>query len=541
MLTRRWVLRFVATVLALLAVPAGRLAGAPEPLRQPKLVIVLVIDQFRYDYLQRFRPYFVEGGFRLLLDGGANFVDCRYDYATTATGPGHATLLTGAYPNMHGIIGNEWYDPIRHKPVKCVEDPTVKPVTDEGMRDGFGMSPRNLLGSTLGDELRMASNFESKVIAISLKDRAAILPGGHTANAAYWYNSKTGHFVTSTYYMTSLPAWVRGFNSQPPALAYCGKGWEALPETPGAGGKTFSTFRGRAGEACPDPQFLDWINETPNMNEIELNFAREAIRNEHLGQGTATDLLTVSLSVNDYIGHAAGPYNPEVADATLRTDRYLRDFFLAVDQMVGLHNVWVALSADHGVAPTPRFIKEHHLGPGNVQLGSIKEEVDKALNRAFGSDNWVEDAGEFCIYLNQSALKKHDADPAKAETIAAEAAESLPWIWAAFPRARLESDVLSHSPMVRKAMNSFNRKRSGDVFLVLDPYAVPTSNDTSTTHGSPWNYDAQVPMVLWGSAFKPGTYAQPCQTIDLAATLAAALGLTQPSGAQGRALAEALR
>ncbi len=516
--------------------PIARTDNRPTATK-PKLIVMLVIDQFRYDYLVRFRPQFVEGGFNLLLSG-ANFVNCRYDYATTATCPGHATLFTGAYPNMHGIIGNEWFDSARGRKVYCVDDPDATLV---GGSTGPGFSPRNLEGSTLGDELRLASGFASKVIAVSLKDRAAVVPGGHTANAAYWYDARTGHFVTSTYYMQNVPDWVAHFNRTPPAQAYCGKAWQGLPETPGGEGKTLSAFESAPGAPCPNPKFLTWLGDTPFMNEIELNFAQQALQSEHLGQGPATDLLAISLSVNDYIGHAYGPYSPEVADITLRTDRYLSKFFKDLDQIVGLENVWITLSADHGVAPNPYFIKSHHLGQGNASLAGAKAAVDEALSKEFGQDQWVEYMDEFSIYLNRATLKKHELNLGRAEFAAAEAAATLPGVRAAFTRSQLATGNLPDSPLARKASNSFNSKRSGDVFLILDPYAVPVTGATETTHGSPWNYDAQVPLVFWGAAFKPGTYADSTQPIDLAPTIAVALGLAQPSGAQGNALVEALK
>ncbi len=521
--------------------PAAGKTGRPQVMSgvttKPKLIVMLVIDQFRYDYLVRFKPQFVDRGFNLLL-GGANFINCRYDYATNATCPGHATLFTGAYPNIHGIIGNDWYDPSHGRKVYCVDDPDTTLV---GGSAGPGFSPRNLAGSTIGDELRIASGFASKVIAISLKDRASVVPGGHTANAAYWYDATTGHFVTSTYYMPALPAWVAHFNAIPPAQTYCGKNWQALDETPGASGMTLMKFNPVAGEPCPDPKFFAWLDNTPFMNEVELNFAREAIQAEHLGQGPETDILTVSLSVNDYIGHAYGPYSPEVADATIRTDRYLNEFFKELDQLVGLQNVWITLSADHGVAPNPQFIKQHRLGRGNESLSDVKAAVEDALSKEFGQDQWVEYLDEFGIYLNHATLKKHDINLGRAEFTAADAATASPGVRAAFTRSQLATGNLPDSPLARKASNSFNSQRSGDVFLILDPYAVPVESETGTTHGSPWNYDAQVPLILWGAAFKPGTYAGPTQPIDLAATIAVALRLTQPSGAQGRPLVEALK
>jgi predicted AlkP superfamily pyrophosphatase or phosphodiesterase len=544
-LSKRWLGYSLLIFLLVLAVFSGTRShgttAAPEAVRRPKLIIVIVIDQLRSDYLVRFRPQFVERGFNLLLSG-ANFVNCRYDYAVTATGPGHATLLTGAYPDIHGIIENAWYDRSLGREINCVEDPTSKLVdVATEPKDQRGASPRNLQGSTLGDELRMASDFKSKVIAVSLKDRGAVLPGGHTANAAYWYKSSSGHFVSGTYYMTALPDWVAKFNQDSPAKNYCGKSWQALPETPGAGRKVFQELAAAPGSPCPDRKFLEGVNRTPYISEVELKFAGEAIRSERLGQGSATDLLTVSLSANDYIGHAFGPYSPEVADMTLRTDRYLADFFAEVDRTVGLANVWIALSADHGVAPTPAFVKEHKLGMGLFRGEAVKEAVESALTQSFGRDEWILSAGIPYLYLNQASMAKRQIPPERVEAEAARAAASVPGVKVAFTRTQLLTGGAGQSPLARKAANSFESHRSGDVFLILDQFSVPSDGETETTHGSLWDYDAQVPMLLWGSAFRPGVYALPCETIDLAPTLAAALGLSQPSGAQGHPLTQAIR
>jgi hypothetical protein len=510
--------------------------------RRPKLVLILVIDQFRYDYLVRFQKQFVQGGFNLLLNGGANFVDCRYDYATTFTGPGHATLLTGAYPNAHGIISNNWYDPSTRRSVYCVEDPSTRLVAGAGGASGTpGYSPHYMFGSTLGDELRAATDFHSKVLSVSLKDRAAVLMGGHSPSAAYWYEPGMGRFVSSTYYMADLPSWVAQFNEKSPAKAYCGRKWTALVETPGAGGHVLSEYREAPGEPCPDPKFLGWLDTTPFMTEMEMSFAEEAIRNEHLGQGSDTDLLAVSLSVNDYIGHAFGPYSPEIADNVLRTDRDLAAFLGDLDKLVGLDNVWIALTADHGVAPNPEFIQNHKLGLGYAHKASIRTAVDKALASAFGPGSWVEGSDDFYVYLNHEALERHGLQLAQAEEVAAEAAASVPGVWEAFTRTQLLTGKLPKTSVARAVSNSFNAKRGGDIFIVLEPYAVPVSGSREADHSTPWNYDSQVPLLLWGKAFIPGVYFTPCQPIDLAATLAAALGLSQPSGAQGRPLVPAIR
>jgi len=541
-LRRTFLASFVAIILLGWSRPLKPEAVSGFPTR-PKLVVVLVIDQFRYDYLMRFRPYFVKGGFNRLLDGGAVFTDCRYDYATTITGPGHATLLTGTYPYAHGIIENEWYDRELKRKVYCAEDPSTHVVAGSKKAGGApGFSPRNLTASTLGDELRLATNFQAKVISISLKDRAAVLMGGHDPSGAYWYDPESGGFVTSSYYMPALPAWVNDFNQQPPSKPYCGQKWQALAETPGADhAKPFAELRGAEEEPCPGPKYLHWLDSTPFMNQIELAFAADAVRSERLGKGPETDLLTLSLSVNDYIGHQFGPYSPEVADATLRTDHYLAEFFADLDKLVGLNNVWIAFSADHGVAPTPAFIQEHKLGMGMAHPASIRDAAEKALMQAFGAGSWIEAADETSLYLNRETLRTRNVAEAKAEEVAADAASSLPEVAAAYTRTQFMTGTLPNNPIARKAANSFNSKRSGDIFLVYAPYAVPSYNATGTTHGTPWNYDAQVPLIFWGSAFKPGYYANACQPIDLAATLAARLGLTQPSGSQGTPLASSLK
>lgn len=540
MFKRLSVIPVLAAFVLLVVYPLARPQAGPEiehPHSRPKLIVMLIIDQFPYNYLVRFRPYFVQGGFNLLLSG-ANFTACRYDYAKTATGPGHASLATGAYPDVHGIIGNDWYDRSRHGQMNCVEDDSTRLV---GAGEGAGRSPRNLIGDTLADELRLETNFESRVVSVSLKDRGAILPAGHTANAAYWYDTDSGHFVTSTYYMQALPSWAARFNDQLPAKAYCGKAWQALPETPGAKGKVLGEFQSNSGEPCPNPKFLNWLHDTPYISEIQLDFAREAIQREHLGQGPATDVLAISLSGNDYIGHVYGPYSPQVADMTLRTDRDLAEFFKYLDRIVGLDNVWLTLSSDHGVAPSPRFIRDHKLGSGTANSIAIVAAVEQALSKEFGPGDWVEGKAEFELYLNRDALKQHGVSLGRAEFAAAEAAAAVPGVTAAFTRSQLMTGNLPDAPMARKVAHSFNSLRSGDVYLVLNPYAVPVQSGMDTTHGSPWSYDSQVPLIFWGGAFQPGVYGVLCQPIDQAATLAVALGIGQPSGAEGRPLTLAIK
>jgi predicted AlkP superfamily pyrophosphatase or phosphodiesterase len=398
-----------------------------------------------------------------------------------------------------------------------------------------------MLGTTIGDELRMASQFKSKVISISLKDRASVVSGGHTANAAYWFDLDAGTFISSTYYMPSLPEWVARFNAEGPTKAYCGNPWRALEASGSLGGQVWSEFRAEPGQPCPNRKFVHWLHETPFTNEVELNFAKEAVKNEALGKGPETDLLAVSLSSNDSIGHAYGPDSPQVADATLRTDRYLADFFSFLDQTVGLRNVWIALSADHGVAPTPAFVMEHHLGQGAADMGVVAKAMSHALSQAFGTDQWIEGQAGFQIYLNPVALRTHHVAQDHAELVAAQAAALVPGVQAAFTRHQLLFRPTLDSSLARKVGNSFFGPRSGDVYIVLEQFAVTVHEKSTTTHGSPWSYDAHVPLILWGDAFLPGDYSRPVEPVDLAPTLSAALGLDQPSGSEGKPLTIALK
>ncbi len=537
---RKIALCFAVAALIFVMTAHRQLFGQTQQKRyiaRPKLIVMLVIDQFRYDYLVRFRPYFVQGGFNLLLSG-ADFVDCRYNYASTETCPGHSTLFTGAYSNLHGIISNEWYDSTLHRPVYCVQDLGARMVGGSG---GAGASPRNLLASTIGDELRMASDFKSRVVAVSLKDRASVIPGGHTANAAYWMDPASGDFVSSTYYMQSLPAWVERFDADKPEKEFCGQDWKALPDTPGAGSAPLRVFQSGRSSGCPSPQFINWLKVTPYITEVELDFAARAVENEHLGHGQVTDLLTVSISANDYIGHSYGPYSPQVADAVIRTDRYLQQFFERLDKAVGLANVWITLSADHGVSPNAQFITQNRLGLAHVQVPEVKSEVQRALSQVYGQGDWVENFSSHYIYLNHQTMAARHVAPSDAEAVAARAAATVPGIRAAFTRTQFLTGQLPLTALATKASNSYFPARSGDVFLILEPFVLPVPGEIATTHGSPWNYDAQVPLIFWGNEFKPGTYRQAVQPIDLAATLAAALGLTQPSDAEGQPLIDALK
>ncbi|HML15981.1 MAG TPA: alkaline phosphatase family protein, partial [Bryobacteraceae bacterium] len=337
----------------------------------PKLVVAIVIDQFRYDYLTRFRADYT-GGLKRMLDQGADFTNAYYEHIPTVTAAGHSTFLSGATPAMSGIIGNEWWDRTLHKRVTSVSDDSTRLLGGSGA----GSSPNRMLQSTLGDELKMSGK-GGKVIGISIKDRAAILPSGHMADGAYWFDGKTGNFVSSTYYFPELPAWVREFNQSHPADQYAGKDW-----------------MGHKMPAAPGEKLYGAVDATPYGNELIQNFALRALSAEQLGESGKIDLLTISYSSNDYVGHRDGPDSAEVRDMALRVDKLIGDLMRAADAQAGAGRVIYVLTADHGVAPVPEVNQKRKMPGGRLDVKQERTVVEQALTHAFGDGRWIDDMTE---------------------------------------------------------------------------------------------------------------------------------------------------
>ncbi|KAA6464585.1 alkaline phosphatase family protein [Acidobacteria bacterium AB60] len=530
---------------------------------KPKLIVIVVIDQFRGDYLARYRADFKGRGFRLFLDQGAWFTDCYYDYANTKTAPGHATLGTGAYTDGHGIESNEWWDASRsdaHK-VSAVEDERYQLVdlpassTPAGQPSApgtaatwvVGSSPRNLQATTLGDELRLATQGKSKVYGVSLKDRASILPAGQSANAAFWIDPISGVFTTSTYYMEHLPAWAKAFNASPR---------RAQAER----------------EANVDEnttQFYELVGRTPAANSYELDFAKELIKSEKLGQNGVTDLITISLSANDLLGHQFGPDSDFEKQMALGLDHDLDGFFTWLDQNLGLKNVWLALSADHGVAPVPGEAAKLgiHAAPVNVQ--AVYDRLNARLNARYASPSKI----DFLmpgpdlpwIVLNKHAfqavgLNEEAAEDAVAAMLPEEVAalapkpqsdETPPYqhrqppppqVAGVYTRLALAHGELPPSEWGRLLAHSYSQHGNWYVMMILSAYQLEATGPfAGTTHFSPWSYDRHVPLAFYGEPFLPGEYHQRVAPVDLAVTFASLAGVNQPSAAVGRVLTEALK
>ncbi len=500
-------------------------------------------------------------GFRLFTDQGAWFTDCYYDYANTKTAPGHATIGTGAYTDGHGIESNEWWDASRSNTAKVssVEDeryqlvdvpassiPANQPgAPSDALKYAVGASPRNLRATTLGDELRLATQGRSRVFGISLKDRAAILPAGQSANGAFWIDNGSGQFTTSTYYMEHLPQWAAAFN---------------------ASGRIAQAER-EANVPADTTQFFELVGRTPAANRYELDFAKALITGEKLGQNGVTDLITISLSANDIQGHQMGPDSDSQEQMILSLDRDLGSFNAWLDQTIGLKNVWLALTADHGVAPVPSEAARLGINSATPDLKALYAFLNQKLNQRYspGSDAEYMMPGPDLPYLvlNKEAFEKVNVDEKTAEdAVAALLAEGIaaqapkvtgplpaqhrlpptPQIAGTYTRLQLATGQLPPSDWGRLLAHSYSWHGNWYVMLVLSAYQMAENKSSGgTTHFSPWSYDRHVPLAFYGAPFIPGEYHGRVAPVDLAATFASLAGVNQPSASIGHVLTQAIR
>jgi predicted AlkP superfamily pyrophosphatase or phosphodiesterase len=493
---------------------------------KPKLVVIVVVDQFRADYLSRFRSDYT-AGFDKMLRNGANFTNARYEQIPTVTAVGHSIVSTGAMPAVSGIVGNQWVDRNLGKAVTAVCDFAFRVVgadtPPEGPRclDSDPASPNRLLVSTIGDEMRNR-DANSRVIGISIKARSAILPSGHRANGAFWFDDQSGNFISSSYYGSELPKWVSDFNAEKLPEKYLDRKWDGFAEN----------FRSEPGRNA-----YGKLLASPWGNELIAALAEKAITGEQLGQRGSTDLLTVSFSSNDYVGHAKGPDSPEVRDMAMRTDQLLGQLFSLIGSKVGLDKTLVVLTADHGVSPTPKAQSERKM-PGDYVHIDIEDLVRSALTKKFGDGDWVSGVVESAVYLNRKTLEKNNVDPAAANRIAADAILNVPQAHASrvYTREQLLGGGLGDF-VTSAAVNGFHPARSGDLVIIFEPYEIP-GGGTGTTHFAPYNYDSHVPVVFFGAGIKHGVYHRTIAVNDIAPTLAAILDVELPSGAFGKVLPE---
>jgi predicted AlkP superfamily pyrophosphatase or phosphodiesterase len=546
----------VLLILALFGVDAKRLGAAP-PAMPPRLVVLVMFDQMRADYLTRWHNLFEPGGFRRLREQGAWFPNCHYPYSGTFTGPGHASLATGCAPDRHGIVANDWFDRAAGKTVYCVGSDrytrvaSADPAADNVKRSSS--SPERLLAPTLGESLKQATAGKGRIVALSFKDRSAVLLAGPRADACYWFDPDIGEFVTSSYYRDRLHSWVDEFNRDRPADRWFSQEWKPLrPDidygslsTLLPGERSFPHSLGENSKR-PGKSYYQNLYVSPFGNELLLELAKRAITRENLGRKEAADLLCVSFSCNDPIGHAFGPDSPEVLDVTLRSDRMIKDLLEHLDAAVGKGKYLLALTADHGVCPLPEVSRKQGRQAIRIDPKTLSSQIEEFLTATFGqaSDNsrWLEAPASEWIYLNQRGIRARGKDPAKIETALAGWLKQQPGILTAFTRSQLRGAAAPGDTIGERVRRSFHPDRSGDLALVMQPYSIlwPTIPGTGTTHGTPHAYDTHVPLLIYGHGIPPGSFPATIQPLAIPAVVAARLGIPPPKAA-GASVPQALR
>lgn len=524
------------------------LTAQPRPntaTQKPKLVVGLVIDQMRWDYLYRFEKLYGPDGFKRMLSQGYSFENTLIPYTPTYTAAGHTCVYTGSVPAIHGIVGNDWFEKSIDKGMYCSGDSTVLSV---GSTTAAGkMSPRNMWSTTITDELRLSNNFKSKVIGISLKDRGAILPAGHSANAAYWYDDAVGKFISSTYYMKELPQWVKNFNDKDPVSKYMATDWDLL--------KNRSNYTQTANDEnnyealIPGEKTVSFphklsaltstkyaaVRYTPHGITYSFDFAKAAIENEQLGKGAYTDFLALSISSTDYIGHNFGPNSLEVEDTYARLDKEIADFLKYLDISLGKGNYLLFLTADHGAAHVPGFLKEHNIPGGLFDDYTMLKEMNTALEAEFGLKGIIKRAYNYQFYLNDSLLAASGKEVAIKQSIV-KMLKAKPFVVYAFETDKL-SAVTMNETQKKMMSNGYNPQRSGDIQFTVKPNYFD-HGAKGTTHGA-WNpYDAHIPLLWFGWNIKPGETNREVYMTDIAPTISAMLDIQMPSGNVGKALVE---
>jgi predicted AlkP superfamily pyrophosphatase or phosphodiesterase len=517
--------------------------------RKPKLVIGIVVDQMRYDYLYKYFNKFGNGGFKRLLREGFSFDDVQYNYVPTYTGPGHTAIYTGATPSVNGIIANDWYDMKTGKMVYCVQDDTVTTVGSYSKQGQ--MSPKRELVSTIGDELKLSDEGHSKVIGISQKDRAAILPAGHRADAAYWLDDTTGNWITSSYYMKFLPQWVMQFNKEERVKAYLSKPWyaslplnqytESMPDD-NPYEKPYKTenapiFPHNLPALIEKNGGMTLIKSTPFGDDITKDFAIQTIKSENLGKDNETDMLTISFSSTDYVGHQFGTESIELEDTYIRLDKDLDTLLTFLDHYIGKENVLLFLTADHGAAVNAQYLIDHGVPAGYVDDKALLAKVSDYLANKYGDDLNIQFVNQqFYIAYNPAIIEKpvwFIKDTVEAEI--AGIAAKWPGVERAIPAYQL--DEINKDMVNKKIYNGYFPKRSGDVIVNLFPNWVIYAK-TGTTHGAPYDYDAHVPLLFWGGAIKHGSSPKEEAITNIAPTVSWLLHIPNPDGCTGQPMGE---
>jgi len=513
---------------------------------QPKLVVGVVVDQMSYEFLYRYSALYSESGFKRLLREGYSCESAQFNYIPTYTGPGHASIYTGSVPALNGIVSNDWFDVNSGRSVYVTDDSTVRMTGGNGI--GSRMSPRNMVSTTITDMLQLHNQGSSKVIGIALKDRGAILPAGHMADGAYWYDGASNAWVTSTYYRDTLPVWVQKFNQASHAQNMMNRNWELM--LPASSYRCCSTadsvswevvYSGEPNSAFPHYMNFNGSSEsikgTPFGNVLTTKFALAALEGESLGADAITDFLCISYSSTDYVGHAYGPHSVEIMDTYLRLDRDMSDLLNALDAKVGKGNYLIFLTADHGVSPVPDYMLSLNIPSGTTTEHTMLDTMRHALNTAWGQKEWILAYANQQLYLNNSLLVATGKSVADVCAVLRPLLLSLDGVAQVVPVQEIAASSMPEK--VRElVINGIYPKRSGDIQILYDPYWFEAYRSTGTTHGSHFTYDTHVPMVFYGWKIKPGALHRNVYIADIAPTLAALLHISEPNATIGKVISE---
>lgn len=514
--------------------------------QRPKLVVGIVVDQMKMEYLYRFSDDFSNNGFKRIMDGGYTFHNMHYNYVPTYTAPGHASIYTGATPATHGIVGNEWFNRATGKEMYCTDDASVTTLGAGTEKEG-AMSPKNLLSTTITDELRMATNFKGKVIGMSIKDRGAILPAGHFANGAYWY-SKTGSFISSTFYGANLPVWVSEFNDEKRYMKYINEGWFLLKPTSAYDESLVddNPYEGKLDKSMApvfpynlkkifEEKGADVLRTTPYGNDILADLAMRAIDKEQLGKDSITDFLAVSFSSTDYVGHTFGPRSMELQDTYLRLDLTLAKFMSYLDQVVGKENYVLFLTADHAGAENPNYLKDNKYNVKNVPSKKVDASLRKFSQDTFGAD-LILNYSNFNVYFNKPILKEKGLDLIKVK----QSFKDFLMTQEHVNRVYTEEEILASTGddyFLSFIAKGYDPKQNGDLFI-LDKVGFMEYIETGTTHGSPNSYDTHVPMLFYGWHVPKGNSYSKKQITQIAPTLSQLLKIPFTNGTDSEVLVE---
>ncbi len=520
--------------------------------KKPKLVIGIVVDQMRYDYLTRFYDRYNEDGFKRLLNNGFSLENAHYNYIPTYTAVGHTSIYTGTTPENHGIISNNWYDKYLKKSIYCVDDNKYKTI---GNKSNSGKkSPFRMQTTTVTDQLHLAQNMRGKTIGIAIKDRSAIFPAGHTANAAYWFDGASrGQWVSSSFYMNKLPKWVDTFNDSGIADKYLKNPWNTLYDIQTytnsiTDNNTFERkFKGETTTSFPhnipklrkDNGNFDILKSIPNGNTFTLDFAKSAIINEKLGKNNDTDFLTISLSSTDYIGHHFGPASIEIEDTYLRLDKDLANFLSFLDKKVGKGNYTVFLTADHAAVDVPTYLESLKIPTHHINSKQLKQNILAITKQYFNSTELVENVSNYQIFLNKEKIDSLGLDKNKVAEKLVEKVIDFKGIYKAVTAKTLQTTRFSDGIM-NSLQNGYNQKFSGDVLMIPFPVSYSWGN-RGTSHGSGYSYDTHIPIIFYGNGIKNGISKKRYDIIDVAPTIANLLKIEAPNSSTGIIIDEALK